>query len=182
MTISAEDREKLVSLARGTVEAEVTGKPLPKCEDPSGLPSEQRGCFVTLTNSGRLRGCIGTFQPDAPLGEMIVEMARSATHDSRFVYNPITPAELADIHVEVSILSPLEETSNPEKLQVGIHGIYIIRGGASGCFLPEVATDMNWTAEEFLDCCCESKAHLPRDAWRQEGTKVYLFSSDKFGG
>ncbi len=181
MTISAEDRKKLVSLARDAVEAEVRGKPLPKCPDATGLLAERRGCFVTLTNAGMLRGCIGTFQPDAPLREMIVEMARAAAHDPRFVYDPITPAELAKLNIEVSILSPLQETAEPEKLQVGTHGIYIVRGYASGCFLPEVATDMNWTAEEFLSHCCVSKAGLPGDAWRQKGTKVYLFTSEKFG-
>jgi len=182
MTISAEDRDRLASLARKSVEAEVTGEPSPKCEDMSGLLGEHRGCFVTLTNSGRLRGCIGTFHPSAPLGKMIAEMAQAATRDPRFVFDPITPSELAGIDIEVSILSPLEETSEPEKLKVGTHGIYIVRNGMAGCFLPEVATDMNWTAEEFLDHCCEGKASLPRDAWRQEGTKVYLFSSEKFGG
>ncbi len=181
MTISAEDRKKLVSLARGAVEAEVTGKHLPNCTDAAGLLAERRGCFVTLTNADMLRGCIGTFQPHLPLGKMIIEMARAAAHDPRFVHDPITPAELAKLHVEVSILSPLQATSEPEKLQIGVHGIYIARGYGGGCFLPEVATDMNWTAEEFLSHCCQSKAGLPADAWRQKGTTVYLFTSEKFG-
>ena len=180
MAISAEDRAKLISLARAAVEAEVTGRGRPKCEPPSGLLGEHRGCFVTLTNSGRLRGCIGTFAPAEALGEMIIQMGQAAACDPRFVFDPITPQELPRLAVEVSVLSPLQETTEPEKLKVGTHGIYVVRGGAAGCFLPEVASDIGWDAEEFLGRCCAEKAGLPRDTWRQEGTKVYLFTSEKF--
>lgn len=182
MDISEHDRAALVELARSCVAAEVgDGEPAPLGE-LGGVMGQQLGCFVTLTNQGRLRGCIGTFHPDRPLGLMIQEMARSAAHDPRFVYNPITARELPELHVEVSVLSPLEETADPLGLEVGRHGIYIIRGARAGCFLPEVATDMAWTAQEFLDECCLGKAGLPAGAWKLEGTKVFLFTSQKFGG
>jgi len=180
MTISAEDRSELVALARSAVEAEVSGKPLPKPQKLEGVLGEIRGCFVTLTNGDRLRGCIGTFQPRAPLGEMIVEMGSAAARDPRFVFNAITTGELPELTVQVSVLSPLEETRNPEQLEVGKHGIYVICGQRAGCFLPEVATDQGWTAEQFLTECCRGKAGLPGDAWRMEGTKVFLFTSEKF--
>lgn len=180
MPISLHDRTELVRLARLAVEATVTGRPLPKATNLVGLLAEKRGCFVTLTNNGRLRGCIGTFQPDRPLGEMVVQMGAAAARDSRFVFNPVVPFELPQLKVEVSVLSPLVETAEPLKLEIGKHGIYIIRGPWAGCFLPEVATDMGWTAEEFLSQCCTGKAGLPSDAWCQDGTKVYLFTSEKF--
>jgi len=167
-------------LARGAVQSAVTRQPLPQMANFSGVLAEQRGCFVTLTNAGRLRGCIGTFQPHLPLAQMIVEMGLAATEDPRFVYNPITPGELPQLTIEVSVLSPLTETRDPLGLRIGEHGIYIIRGGRAGCFLPEVATDMNWSAKQFLDECCTGKAGLPPGAWQLEGTKVYLFTSEKF--
>lgn len=180
MAISPEDRAALVALARRAVECAVKGWPLPR-PALNGLLSEHRGCFVTLTNQGRLRGCIGTFHPIDPLGYMIVEMAgAAAARDPRFRGNPITPAELPSLKVEVSVLSELVRTSQPEKLQVGTHGIYVVRGGRSGCFLPEVATDQGWGAIEFLDHCCSGKAGLESGAWRQSGTEVYLFTSEKF--
>jgi len=145
-----------------------------------GLLSESRGCFVTLTNRGRLRGCIGTFHPRGPLGEMIIEMGRSAARDPRFVQNPITPRELPQLTLEVSVLSPLVETQRPQDLTLGTHGIYITRGGRAGCFLPEVATDQGWSVEQFLDECCTGKAGLPPGAWKMEGSKVFLFTSEKF--
>ena len=179
MAISAEDRAKLVALARAAVEAEATHRPPPKAEDLSGVLGERRGCFVTLTNKGQLRGCVGTFHPHAPLAEMIVEMgAEAAARDRRFL--PVTPAELPELTIEVSVLSPLQKTDEPEKLQLGTHGIYIVRGGHDGCFLPEVATQTGWDVQTFLDQCCTSKAALPKGAWKEQGTEVYLFTSEKF--
>ena len=183
MTISAEDRSMLVSLARQAVTAQVTDKPRPTVPPGQGLLAEKRGCFVTLTNAGHLRGCIGTFQPDRPLGEMIVEMGMSAAgHDPRFFSNPITPDELDHLHIEVSVLSPLEKTDDPLSLELGTHGIYIAGPGRSGCFLPEVATDQGWDKVEFLDHCCAGKAGMSSGAWRDSDTTVYLFTSEKFGG
>jgi AmmeMemoRadiSam system protein A len=180
MAISPQDRAKLVALARDAVAAEVAGMPLPVARDASGVLGETRGCFVTLTNRGRLRGCIGTFCPNRPLAETIIEMGSAAAQDPRFTFNRIVTRELPELTVEVSVLSPLEKTSEPEKLRIGEHGIYIIHGGQAGCFLPEVATDMNWSTVEFLDNCCESKAGLPAGAWRDKNTQVYLFTSEKF--
>jgi AmmeMemoRadiSam system protein A len=181
MAISAEDRSKLVSLARSAVAAQVTRQGRPEATASGGVLAEMRGCFVTLTNAGRLRGCIGTFKPDRPLGEMIIEMGMSAAgHDPRFLGDPITPAELDELSIEVSVLSPLEETDDPLGLEIGTHGIYIVGGGRSGCFLPEVATDQGWDAQEFLDHCCQSKAGMSGGAWRENDATVYLFTSEKF--
>ncbi len=180
MTISPEDRAMLIALARQAVEAQVKTCPHPTIRDAEGVLSEKRGCFVTLTNASRLRGCIGTFSPTAPLGEMIVQMGASAARDPRFVTDPITPEEIPQLTVEVSVLSPLKKTQHPEQLQIGRDGIYIVRGGRSGCFLPDVATDQGWGAEEFLSYCCAHKAGLGSDAWRSDDTDVYLFTSEKF--
>ncbi|HAU36948.1 MAG TPA: AMMECR1 domain-containing protein [Phycisphaerales bacterium] len=180
MSLSAEERAQLVSLARQAVEAEVRGQPAPRLEHPTGVLCERRGCFVTLTNRGHLRGCIGTFHPHLPLGEQVVEMGSAAARDPRFVFDAVRPAELPQLKIEVSVLSPLAETNEPEKLRIGVDGIYVVSGGWSGCFLPEVATDMGWDAETFLGECCAGKAGLPRDAWKKPGAKVYLFTSEKF--
>jgi len=180
MTLSAEDRNELVALARAAVEARVSGGQPPKPKRLDGVLGEPRGCFVTLTNQDRLRGCIGHFQPPDPLAEMVVQMATAAARDPRFVTDPIGPQEVPQLTVQVSVLSPLVETHEPEKLQIGTHGIYITNGYRSGCFLPEVATDQEWGVEEFLSMCCAHKAGLPPDAWRMIDTKVYLFTSEKF--
>src|SRR5262249_3124085 len=138
-----------------------------------------RGVFVTLRNAGRLRGCIGTFNPQSPLPDTVWDMAAAAASDPRFIDRPLAAGELPSLHVEISVLSPLTLTKNPMSLEPGIHGIYIRSKTASGCFLPEVATEYGWSAEEFLSHCCSEKAGLPADSWRHPQTEVYLFTIEK---
>jgi AmmeMemoRadiSam system protein A len=113
---------------------------------------------------------------------MVVEMAQaSATGDPRFLDDPITPDELPNLDIEISVLSPLKKTTDPLSLRLGVDGIYIKRGLYSGCFLPQVAEETGWTKEEFLSYCCSHKAGLPADAWKDPKTDVFLFTAEVFG-
>ena len=172
----------LLTVARDTVAAAVCGKPVhvPKSDDPALLA--EQGCFVTLKNHGRLRGCIGQFIADRPLIEMVCQMAVSSSlHDPRFGWDRIGPKELDQLDIEISVLSPMVKTDDPLSLRLGIDGIYITDGRASGCFLPQVATETGWNAEEFLSFCCGEKAGLAPDAWKKKNVEVYLFTADVFG-
>jgi len=171
----------LLRLARKVVEAAVRGQAVGAFESEDPVFNEKRGCFVTLHNHGQLRGCIGQFQPSQCLLRTVREMAIAATQDSRFASNPITPRELEQIDIEISVLSPLEKTDNPLGLELGRHGIYIKKGYRAGCFLPQVATETGWSKEEFLGNCCAGKAGLPYDAWKKSDTEVYLFTAEVFG-
>ena len=175
-------KQTLLAVARDTVEVVITGGPIPESQsDDPGL-NAHCGCFVTLKNKGRLRGCIGQFTSEGPLIELVSQMAKiSATGDPRFFANPITPGELKELDVEISVLSPLQRTDEPLSLRLGIDGIYIKRGRLSGCFLPQVATETGWSKEEFLSYCCAHKAGLAADAWRDPETEVYLFTAEVFG-
>jgi len=177
------NQQTLLRLVRDTVEAVVKGgRPLPNPQSDDPELGEPRGCFVTLKNHGRLRGCIGQFIAEDPLVELVVEMAKaSATADPRFFSDRVTPAELPDLDVEISVLSPLRRTDDPLSLRLGVDGIYINRGRASGCFLPQVAAETGWSREEFLSYCCSHKAGLPAEAWRDPRTEVYLFTAEVFG-
>jgi len=175
-------KRTLLKIARDTVEAVITGGPIQKPESDDPELNAHCGCFVTLKNQGQLRGCIGQFTSESPLIELVVEMAKaSATGDPRFVADPITAGELEQLDIEISVLSPLQRTNEPLSLRLGIDGIYIKKGGASGCFLPQVATETGWSKEEFLSYCCAHKAGLSPDAWKDAGTEVYLFTADVFG-
>jgi len=172
----------LLKTARDTVEAVIKRQPTEKAESDDPELNAPCGCFVTLKNHGRLRGCIGQFISESPLIELVVEMAKaSATSDPRFFADPITADELEQLDVEISVLSPLERTSDPLSLRLGVDGIYIKKGRASGCFLPQVATETGWSKEEFLSYCCAHKAGLAADAWKEPETEVYLFTADVFG-
>ena len=175
-------KQTLLKVARDTVEAVIKNRPTqtPKSDDPE--LNEPCGCFVTLKNQGRLRGCIGQFTSESPLIELVAEMARaSATGDPRFFADPITANELEQLDVEISVLSPLQLTDDPLSLRLGIDGIYIKKGHTSGCFLPQVATETGWSKEEFLSYCCAHKAGLAADAWKDQNTEVYLFTAEVFG-
>jgi AmmeMemoRadiSam system protein A len=172
----------LLRTARDTVKAILTGGALPKPKSSDPELNAHCGCFVTLKNREQLRGCIGQFTSDRPLIELVVEMATaSATGDPRFFDDRITADEIDDLDVEISVLSPLKKTNDPLSLRLGVDGIYIKRGCASGCFLPQVATETGWSKEEFLSYCCAHKAGLPANAWKDPKTDVYLFSAEVFG-
>jgi AmmeMemoRadiSam system protein A len=172
----------LLKVARDTVEAVIKRKPAQKPESDDPELNAPCGCFVTLKNHERLRGCIGQFTSESPLIELIAEMAKaSATGDPRFFADRITADELEHLDVEISVLSPLQRTDKPLDLRLGVDGIYIKRGRASGCFLPQVATETGWSKEKFLSYCCAHKADLAADAWREAETEVYLFTADVFG-
>jgi len=172
----------LLKVARNTVETIIQGDETSKPESDDPELNAHCGCFVTLKNKSRLRGCIGRFISDIPLIELVVEMAKaSAMSDSRFFADPITTGELEQVDIEISVLSPLLRTEQPLSLRLGVDGIYIKKGRASGCFLPQVATETGWTREEFLSYCCSHKAGLAADAWKDPETEVSLFTAEVFG-
>ena len=176
------NKRTLLKLACDTVRAAINNDKLPQAESAEPDLNANCGCFVTLKNNGRLRGCIGQFISDCSLIELVREMAKaSATGDMRFFADPICIGELEKLDIEISVLSPLKRISNPLDLRLGIDGIYIKKGDACGCFLPQVATETGWSKEEFLSYCCAHKAGLTADAWKQPETKVYLFTAEVFG-
>jgi len=174
-------KQSLLYMARKVIEAAVRREPVSHFDSEDTLFNEKRGCFVTLHNHGQLRGCIGQFQPDQSLLKTIQEMSVATTRDSRFMGNPVTPNELGEIDIEISVLSPLEPTDDPLSLELGKHGIYIKHRYGGGCFLPQVATETGWSKEEFLSNCCAGKAGLPSDAWKKSDTQVLLFTAEVFG-
>ena len=175
-----EQRQTLLRIAREVIEAVVRGDRWRPHKSGDPLFGEKRGCFVTIKNRGRLRGCIGTFQANAPLLKSIECMAEAATRDPRFPFDRLTPSELKALDIEISVLSPLKKTSDPLSLKLGKHGIYIRSGGRAGCFLPQVATELGWSKEEFLSHCCADKIGLAPDAWKDPDTEVLLFTAEVF--
>jgi len=173
-------QKTLLKFAREIIHARLTGgesPPLPKIETES---AECGGAFVTLRNQGTLRGCIGRFSSGSNLAGTIRDMAIAALDDPRFRDRPVTADELGDLMIEISVLSPMRRTADPLSLELGVHGIWIRSGFKSGCFLPQVATEQNWSKEQFLSYCCSGKAGLPADAWKDPDTEVFLFSAEVF--
>jgi AmmeMemoRadiSam system protein B/AmmeMemoRadiSam system protein A len=175
-------QEEMLKLARKTVARYLTDGTVPEV-DADALPAllrEPGACFVTLENHGRLRGCIGNLSADRPLYQAIVGNAVSACRDQRFVNNPVTAAELPDLHIEISYLTPLRRVADPDDIVIGRHGLMIIMGRYRGVLLPQVAARRGWSRDEFLAQTCR-KAGLPGDIWKHPQAEIYSFEAEVFG-
>lgn len=174
------DKEQLLRIARSTLEhyLEKYSMPVLDASGFSGALRAQCGAFVTLTKKGELRGCIGRFEAAEPLYKVVQQMAISAaTQDYRFP--PVDRKELDELDLEISVLSPLRRISSKEEIILGKHGIYIKSGNASGTFLPQVASQYNWTVDEFLGRCSRDKAGLGYEGW--EKAELYTYEAEVFG-
>jgi AmmeMemoRadiSam system protein A len=130
------------------------------------------GAFVTLKIKGELRGCIGRFTSNDPLYEVVNQMASSsAFEDSRF--NPLTKEEYEKIEIEISVLGPLKKIADISEIVLGKHGIYIKKDFRSGTMLPQVATENNWTLEQFLGYTSREKAGLGWLGWKDAEVFIY---------
>ncbi len=181
MSFQLNDQEKktLLELARETIESYLANGSLPEAEEEKITPAleEQTGAFVTLTKKGELRGCIGRFNPDMPLYEVVQKMAvAAATKDTRFP--SVLKGELKDIDIEISVLTPMKKIDDMEEIEVGTHGIYIKKGMRSGTLLPQVAKEKGWTKEEFLGYCSRNKAGLGWEGWKD--AEVYTYEAIVF--
>ena len=141
--------------------------------------SLKKKTIVTLKKNGHLRGCIGYIKAYKPLCETVQEMAIAAAfRDPRFP--SLKPDEVKQLTFEISVLSPLKRIHDVNEIEVGKHGLYMIRGHKSGLLLPQVATEYGWDRTTFLKETCH-KAGLQPDAWMDAATEIYIFSADYFG-
>jgi AmmeMemoRadiSam system protein A len=175
---TAAEKDFLHKLARQAIEGRLAGRPLPSPAGETENLKEKRGAFVTLKRKGQLRGCIGYTRALKPLSRTIMEMAQAAAfEDPRFP--PLSAKELADLEIEISVLTPFRLIRDIAEIEVGKHGLFMERGGRAGLLLPQVATEYHWDRKTFLEHTC-LKAGLPRDAWKDEETKIHVFSAEIF--
>lgn len=171
-------RKRLLEIARGSIKEYLFNNKKLKITENDAVLNTKKGAFVTLTINNELRGCIGHIVADIPLYQTISEMAlAAAVSDPRFP--ALTKQELDKIHIEISVMSELEKITDPNKVIVGTHGILIRKGFYSGLLLPQVATEYNWTRQEFLEHTC-NKAGLDINAWKS-GAEIFIFSAEVFG-
>ena len=179
------DRRYLLDLARKTVrESAATGR-LPEVA-PDGLAAkftESKGCFVTLTERGELRGCIGYIMAQGPLYKAVMENARNAAlQDPRFP--PVSPREVDQLEIEISVLTTPQPLifASPEdllrKLKRHQDGVVLRIDGRGATYLPQV-WDQLPDKVDFLNHLAE-KAGCPPDAWRQPGASVLIYHDEAF--
>ena len=179
--LNADDRAELLQLARTTLDHHLRARQLPEFTPASEAVQQPRATFVTLRHrhTRELRGCRGEVFARYPLWESVQRVSvLSATDDPRF--RPMTHAELADQHIEISVLTPLRLAASPDEIEVGRHGVMIRQGGRGGLFLPQVPLEQGWDRDEYLSTLCWMKAGLPADAWRRPETQLYIFEAEVF--
>jgi AmmeMemoRadiSam system protein A len=177
-TLTAAQRERLLSVARGAIEGYVTRGEVIEVESEDPALTGPAGAFVTLRKRGVLRGCIGSLVAEKPLIETVRDMAiRAACRDPRFP--AVQPEELEELAIEISVLSPMRRVESAEEIDLGRHGVVVEQGRRRGVYLPQVAQETGWDREELLTHLCREKAGLPADAWRGDAT-LYVFTAEAF--
>ena len=164
--------------ARQGVAAAVHNSSVPDTSHASRPLRRKSGAFVTLKVGGQLRGCIGSVEGRLALVELVVQMAMAAaTRDPRFA--PVTAAELPELELELSVLGPVVLCEEIELIEIGRHGLVIVKGNRTGVLLPQVASENGWDRAMFLRQVC-LKASLPAEAWRDSASTLYMFSAEVF--
>jgi len=181
--ITDEARRQLLHVARVAVGVAARALPSRALESAMAeLPAMalHASAFVTLTEDGELRGCMGIMDPDRPVLDSVAEAAACATRtDPRF--RPVDPAELQRLEVDVSVLGPLIPLRDPLAFRLGIDGVVVRQGGRRGLLLPEVATENGLDQRGTLEIASR-KAGLAPGAWADPATTVLAFRTDRFGG
>lgn len=170
----------LLPIARASI-AEQLGQPYHADEGAPWL-QDKAACFVTLTQQGELRGCIGTLEAHRSLLEDVKSNARSAAfHDPRF--SPLKTKELNHTEIEISLLSAthiMEFSSEQEalaQLQPGIDGVVFEFDKYRSTFLPQVWEQLP-DAREFM-AHLKQKAGLAPDFWADQ-VRLYRYSVNKW--
>jgi len=176
--LTEEDAGTLLHIAEETIKQFVTHGTTPEFEVRNPVLRSYQGVFVTINRQGRLRGCIGSLSPMEPLYQGVSRNAvRAAAYDARFPR--MRPEELADMEVEVSVLTPFTPlpASDIDTIVVGLDGLFLQKDGKSGVFLPQVPVEQGWDRNTYLNQLC-AKAGLPEGAWKAEGARLYTFRAE----
>ena len=154
---------------------------LSKAEPPEGPALAGKGAvFVTLKREGSLRGCIGSFNWDHHITEMISRMTLAAAFDD-YRFSPLTLPELEGLEITVSVLPPLEQLPLEKlpALSIGRDGLYLLPPRGRGVLLPVVAEEQGWGPVEFAEHTSR-KAGLHRNAYKDDGAQLMVFRAPAF--
>jgi MEMO1 family protein len=176
--LTGASQKELLKISRNALETYIRTGRAPDVKSDNPQLQVERGVFVTLNINGALRGCMGHFDQDVPLYELVSRQAIvSATQDPRFP--AVRPDELKNIDIEISVLSPPKDVKSYEDIVVGKHGVILRKGYYGATFLPQVAPEQGWDRDTMLTQL-SLKAGLPPDAWKQ-GCAFQVYTAQVFG-
>ncbi|MBI1936864.1 MAG: AmmeMemoRadiSam system protein A [Ignavibacteriales bacterium] len=179
MELTDEEKKILLTAARNSIRSLFTAVEI---EEPDyGKYPELKihaGAFVTLTEFGKLRGCIGYILSERQLFDTVCEAAvNSAENDPRF--QAVREPELKNITIEISILSPPFPLNSYEEIEIGKHGLILEETGRRGLLLPQVPIEHHMNKEQYLDAICQ-KAGFHPEYWRTKQLQLHAFTADIF--
>lgn len=167
--VLADPSPPLYAVARRSIDRLLRGAP--RDDRPGGGPA--RGVFVSLHDGGgALRGCIGHMAPTRDsLWEEVAEVARqAATRDPRFP--SLRVEELADLTVEVDVLSPTRPVDDLSALDPRKHGVEVRAGSRRGVLLPDLPGVDSVSRQLEI---CRQKGGIGHD----EPVQVHAFTVDR---
>jgi hypothetical protein len=177
VALGSSEKNTLLFFARRSIERLLASDTAPLARGFPPAVSRKSGVFVTLYKHGALRGCMGHMDPDLPLGQATGMVAlHAAFADPRFP--PLELSELAEIEIEVSVLTPLVRVPSSKAIKIGEDGVVLRKEGRSAVFLPQVPVEEGWDRTALLEHLC-TKAGLPAGAWTS-GAEFYTFHSIHF--
>lgn len=175
--LDRENKRELLKIARKTLESYLDGSGIPDFQVSDNL-KKFGAAFVTLEKNDQLRGCIGHITATDMLYKTVADCAvQAATEDPRFP--PVSRQELDGLHIEISVMSPIQPVEDLNEIVVGRDGLMIFQGARRGLLLPQVATDYGWDREEFLEQTCR-KAGLDKNAYKDSSAIIYKFQAVVF--
>ena len=144
---------------------------------------EEKGTFVTITENGDLRGCIGTIYPVRPLILDIIDNSiNAAFRDPRFY--PLEKEELPLINIEISVLSVPEKIHFKDEKELfdivkpNVHGVIIRKGFYQATFLPQVWEELPKPEDFFSQLCL--KAGLNKNCYKDPTLDVEIYTVEAF--
>jgi len=166
---SSNHGQTLLSIARASIVSALDGSHAADVGAP--WLNEMGACFVTLTQQGDLRGCIGTLEARRSLlADVRANALAAAFHDPRFP--PLTEREMGTTDIEISLLSPMQalrfssEADALAQLRPAVDGVVFEFGARRSTFLPQVWEQMP-TPGAFM-AHLKRKAGLPGDFWSED--------------
>lgn len=179
------EQNVLLRLAREAMERGVKGEGLPPLDETLLTPNlrEEGSSFITLTEHGQLRGCIGSLEPYQSLADDVREHAvAAALQDPRFP--PVSKEELNGIKIEVSrltrpiLLEYKDANDLLAKLCPHVDGVILRDGFHRATFLPQVWEKIPDRAE-FLSNLCYKMGADP-NLWRNKHLDVLTYKVEEF--
>jgi len=183
--LSVTDKIKLLKIARAAIFSAVNNQPLEKL-DLSTFSQElqtEGASFVTLTKSGKLRGCIGAMEAYQPLVLDVQEHAIAAAQED-YRFPPVSSNEVDFLKIEISYLTPLQKLEYMDnddltsKLRPSVDGVMIRDGSRRATFLPQVWGQVP-EVRDFLSHLCIKMGAQP-DLWQKKHLEVFIYQVEEF--